>query len=158
MTYRALLLLAAAPAVLPGVGMLAAPFSGAAAIMLGCQLALGRSHPWLPARWRARLAHSTLLPRMETKVQAFEQAWIPRGGRPIPRWLLGLSAAWSGFLLFLPLGLIPFSNTLPALAIAALGAAHEGPRAWMGWLGVGLSTSFTMVLGGLALSLLAWAS
>lgn len=156
MTYGSLLILTAAPAVIPGLGSVAAPLSGFAAVLLGCQLAMGRPEPWLPERWRERLQGVSTLRRAEDRVLALAARWNLTAVPPMPRRVAGLAAAWAGFLLLLPLAVIPFSNTLPALALAALGAGLQGARALMGWLGLALLGTFTAALAGLVATIFAW--
>lgn len=153
MTYGALLLLISAPAVVPGLGSVAAPLTGAAAVLLGWQLATGRPAPWLPSGWQQRLEGVGLLRRVEAAVHGFALRWVPDGGVVLPRWLLGLGVAWAGLLLMLPLALIPFSNTVPALALASFGAALHSTRAWLGWIGLALSGGFTALLALLGFAL-----
>lgn len=156
MSYGSLLILTAAPAVIPGLGSLAAPLSGLAAVLLGCQLVLGRPEPWLPARWRARLQGLSALQRAEAKVLALAARWNLAAVPPLPRRMAGFAAAWAGFLLLLPLAFVPFSNTLPALSLAALGAGLQGARAFVSWMGLAVLGTFTAALVGLSAVLLSW--
>jgi hypothetical protein len=144
--YGELLLLLAAPSVLPGVSSVVGTLAGLAAVALGLQLAWGRGEPWMPNRLRERLGHSRLALRM--------RMWIQRRLRPLagwrvppyPRALAGCTAAWSGFLLSLPLAVVPFANVIPGLAIGMVGAGLMARRPLFGWIGTLLSGAFTLVL------------
>jgi hypothetical protein len=155
--YGELLLLLAAPAVLPGVGSVIGTLAGLAAMGLGAQLAWGRTEPWLPRGLRERLGHSRLALRL--------RMWIQRRLRPLagwrvppyPRALAGVTAAWSGFLLSLPLAVVPFANLIPGLAIGMVGASLMARRPLFGWIGTLLSAGFTgvlLALGGTVLAAL----
>jgi len=144
--YGSLLLLVAAPAVLPGIGSLVAPLAGAAGMALGLQLALGRPDPWIPSRaqaWLDRKGPGRQLLRLIRRFCA------PLLGLPSPRMpllLAGAAVAWTSLVLFLPLALIPLSNTVPSLALGLLGAGLALGRAILAWLGLALSGAFTGAL------------
>ncbi len=144
--YGALLLLLAAPSLVPGLGALAAPLSGLAGILLGAQLVLGRRQPWVPDRVRGWIEAVPVGPRLSL--------WIQQRLRPVlripapgfPRVLAGLTVAWSGLLLVLPLALIPFSNTVPALSLGLVGAGLAVRKSLLSWLGMALSGGYTALL------------
>ena len=111
------------PVSIPGVSTV----FGLAIILIGLGVTLNRV-PWLPRRILDRPLSTAALK------QAFEKGArsVARLERLVrPRWLFltqtavgnivhGLSLVLAGVLLMFPLGLIPFSNTLPALAILFL--------------------------------------
>lgn len=144
--YGTLLLVLAAPTLLPGLGVLAAPLAGLAGLAVGVQLVLGRRTPWVPDRARGWLADASLGPRLSLWLQAKFRPL--RGLRlpPLPRVLAGLAVFWSSLLLVLPLAFVPFSNLVPALALALLGAGLAARRSLFGWLGAALSGGYTAVL------------
>lgn len=144
--YGTLLLVLAAPSLLPGLGVLAAPLVGLAGLAVGVQLALGRRTPWVPGRARGWLDDASLGPRLSLWLQ--DRLRPIRGLRlpPLPRVLAGLAVFWSSLLLALPLAFVPFSNLVPALALALLGAGLAARRSLFGWLGAALSGGYTAVL------------
>lgn len=155
--YGTLVLVLAASSLLPGVGAIAAPLSGAASLALGLQLAAGRRIPWVPERVRGWLSSSTFGPRLSLWIQNHLR---PLFGLPTPRFpgiLAGLTVAWTGLLLVLPLALIPFSDLIPALALGLVGAGLAARRSLFGWLGMATSGGFTalLIILGEALSLTA---
>ncbi len=60
--------------------------------------------------------------------------------------LAGLTVAWTGLLLVLPLALIPFSDMIPALALGFVGAGLAARRSLFSWLGMALSGGYTALL------------
>jgi hypothetical protein len=109
-----------APVSIPGLSM---PFGAVILVLAGC-LVLDRP-PWLPQR----LLAVQLPPRFFRAVLEGASkfiGWIERRLRPRWRWLTSgtvlqrthaLAVCGGAFLLLLPLGGIPFTNTLPALVI-----------------------------------------
>ena len=111
------------PVSIPGVSTV----FGLAIILIGVGVTLNRV-PWLPRRILDRPLSTVLLK------QAFEKGahFVARFERLVrPRWLFltqsvavnvvhGLALVLAGVLLMFPLGLVPFSNTLPAVAILFL--------------------------------------
>jgi hypothetical protein len=111
------------PVSIPGVSTV----FGLAIILIGVGVTFNRV-PWLPRRILDRPLSTVLLK------QAFEKGahFVARFERLVrPRWLLltqsvavnivhGLALVLAGVLLMFPLGLVPFSNTLPAVAILFL--------------------------------------
>lgn len=148
--FGPLLMVLAVPAGLPGLGSLAAPAVGFAAMALGIQVAAGRATPWIPERARRWLTPGPALRPLARKVlRSLRRARrIPMP--PLPSWLVGAAVAWTGFLLLLPLAIVPLSNTLPALALGLLGGGLTPSRSALGWLGLGLSGAFTAFLALLA--------
>lgn len=145
-SYGTLLLLLAAPSLLPGVGAVAAPLSGAACLALGFQLAAGRRIPWVPDRLQGWMSSSALGPRLSLWIQ---EHFRPLLGLPTPRFplvLAGLTVAWTGLLLVLPLMFVPFSNMIPALALGLVGAGLAARRSLISWLGMALSGGYTALL------------
>lgn len=111
------------PVSIPGVSTV----FGVAIILIGVGVTLNRV-PWLPRRILDRRLPAAALR------QAFDKGAgvVTRFERLVrPRWLVlteaatantlhGLALVLGGVLLSFPLGLVPFSNTLPALAILCL--------------------------------------
>lgn len=111
------------PVSIPGVSTV----FGLVIILLGIGVTLNRV-PWLPARLMSRpLLVAQLKPTLESGakfVARFDRFVHPRmlnltSSAALNR-LHGMALTFSGILLIFPLGLIPFSNTLPALAILFL--------------------------------------
>ena len=109
------------PIPLPG---LSTPF-GLAVVLLGVAMALGRSL-WLPRRWLAHELQSALVIRIGAAGQRVLRQ-VERFVKPRGRWfqrhrwarpIAGVVIAVSGAELALPLPIL-FTNTLPALTIAA---------------------------------------
>jgi hypothetical protein len=96
-------------------------------IFIGIGVTLNRV-PWLPDRlMRRTVASANLIPALEKGAQFATR--IDRFIRPRILWMThgatinrlnGLALIFGGALLILPLGLVPFSNTLPGLAIVFL--------------------------------------
>lgn len=111
------------PVSIPGVSTV----FGLVILLIGVGITFNRL-PWLPNRLMKReLATKDLIPAMEKGSQMF--ARLDRVIRPrllmltkgqIPTRINGLAIVFSALLLMVPLGLVPFSNTLPALAILFL--------------------------------------
>ena len=111
------------PVSIPGVSTV----FGLAIILIGVGVTLNRV-PWLPSRILDRPLSTAPIK------QAFDKGarFVARFERMVrPRWLLltrtvagnivhGLALVLAGVLLMFPLGLVPFSNTLPAVAILFL--------------------------------------
>lgn len=144
--YGALLLVLAAPALVPGFGILAAPLSGLAGILLGAQLTLGHRMPWVPLRVRAWMAGAPLGPRLSLWLQDLLRPLLRLPAPGLPRVLAGLTVAWSSLLLALPLAFVPFSNVAPALALGLVGAGLVVRKSLLSWLGMALSGGYTALL------------
>ncbi|MFI5355661.1 MAG: exopolysaccharide biosynthesis protein [Desulfobaccales bacterium] len=134
-TYGLLVLLLSLPNLIPGLNLGFAPVGGAGLMALGTQLAWGRPHPWVPRRIRAQPIHKgrikDALATFETQLSRFR--WRGAVRRPLSHWWMGLSIAWTGFLLFLPVPL-PFGNQLPAAILCLLGAALLEERPAWAWI------------------------
>ena len=108
------------PVSIPGVSTV----FGLVIILIGISLVLNRI-PWLPARLMDRpISNQHLVPTLEKGVQLFHRierfmrprlAWVTTGA--LANRLNGLALTASGVLLLFPLSFIPFSNTLPGVAI-----------------------------------------
>ncbi len=132
------------PISIPGLSV---PF-GAVILVLGACYVVGRP-PWLPRR----LLAVQLPPRFFRAVLEGASkfiGWIEKRLRPRWPWLTGSTALMrthglvvclGAFLLLLPLGGIPFTNTLPALAVvlATLGMMERD--------GLALATAYAFLLG-----------
>jgi len=111
------------PVSIPGVSTV----FGAAIILISVGITMNRL-PWLPDRLMDRELDAAKLSgilRRGANVVARVEAYIrPRMGAitdgAIASRVNGLALIFSGVLLMAPLGLIPFSNTLPAFAILLL--------------------------------------
>jgi len=144
--YGAILVLLAASAVVPGIGIVTGPLAGLASLLLGVQLSLGRPTPWIPAWLQQRLVSSDLGPRFSTWIQDRCRPLLHLKPPPFPGLLAGLTVAWSSLLLLLPLALIPFSNTIPSLSVGLVGAGLLAHRSLLGWLGLALAGGYTVIL------------
>lgn len=108
------------PVSIPGVSTV----FGAAIILVGIAVCMNRL-PWLPKRILDReLDTAKLVPALERGigiVGKFDRFVKPRmtqlTGSMIANRVNALAITLGGILLMFPLGLIPFSNTLPAIAI-----------------------------------------
>lgn len=113
------------PVSIPGVSTV----FGAAIIMISIAITLNRM-PWLPARiLDKQMQTSKLLPALEkgisivSKLDNYIRPRLPAlTGSLFANRINGLAIMAAGILLMLPLGLIPFSNTLPAVAILLFSA------------------------------------
>ncbi len=144
--YGTILVLLAATSVVPGVGMVTGPLVGLASLLLGVQLTLGRTVPWMPAWLRTRMASSNLGPRFSRWIQDRCRPLLHLAPPRFPGVLAGLTVAWSSLLLILPLAFIPFSNTIPSLSVGLVGAGLLAQRSLLGWLGLALAGGYTVVL------------
>jgi hypothetical protein len=111
------------PVSIPGVSTV----FGAVIILVGIGVTLNRI-PWLPERLMSRtIEGEQLIPVLDKGVEIFgkvERFLRPRATRlsegAFMNTLNGLVLTFAAVLLIFPFGLIPFSNTLPALAILLL--------------------------------------
>lgn len=113
------------PVSIPGVSTV----FGAGIVLISAAITLNRL-PWLPAKVAdRRLESGKLRPVLErgvTFLRKFDRFFKPRmvsltSGAVMNR-VNGLVLMGAGILLMAPLGLIPFSNTLPGVAILLLAA------------------------------------
>ena len=106
--------------------------AGSALGMLGWQMVQGRSHPWLPERverlelsariWRVLLNTLMKLLSFAGRFARPRMQGLARGQRA--RQLAGLVIAAGGLLIAAPFPGIPFSNSLPAVAVALVAIAE----------------------------------
>jgi hypothetical protein len=130
---------------------------GAAVVMLGVMMALGRP-PWLPQRWLDRELPSKVVIRVvrggQSLLRRVERFIKPRGvwfhrhrwAKPIA----GMVIAISGIELALPLP-IAFTNTLPAIVIATTSVALLEEDALLAILGQFLFLLVLVAFGALFL-------
>lgn len=146
------------PVSIPGVSTV----FGAGILLISAAITLNRL-PWLPGQVAdRRLESSKLLPVLERGVQFLKK--IDRFFKPRLPFLTtgavmnrvnGLALMGAGGLLMLPLGLVPFSNTLPALAILFLSAGisqRDGLVVAAGYVMIALTVIYFGVLAFLAYS------
>lgn len=143
------------PVSIPGVSTV----FGAAIILIGVAILMNRI-PWLPKRIMDRpLATAQLIPTLERGMD-----WVNRIDKYIrPRMLgltegammsriNGLALVFGGILLIFPFGFIPFSNTLPALAILFLVVGvlqRDGVFVLLGYLMMVVTVAyFAFLIGG----------
>jgi hypothetical protein len=111
------------PVSIPGVSTV----FGLVIILLGISLVLNRL-PWLPSRLMDKpTSNEHLIPTLEKGIQMFQR--VERWMRPrltkvttgaFANRMNGLALTAGGVLLLFPLSFVPFSNTLPAVAILLL--------------------------------------
>ena len=140
--FALIIMLLAAPFLVPSVPGLSTPF-GAAIILMGARLACGRK-PWLPQFVRRRELSAQLLCKvlgvLLKLVQRMERLakprmhFLQRGPGMVN--LIGLGIASGGLFLFLPI-MVPVMNTLPTLSILFLTAGlmeRDGMFVILGYL------------------------
>lgn len=139
------------PVSIPGVSTV----FGAAIVLLAIAITLNRM-PWLPQRILDRqLETAKLLPALRKGVAIVSRldAWVlPRAlflsSGPMARFN-GLVLIFAGLLLMAPFGLIPFSNTAPAVAILLLTMGmvqRDGVFILLGYLGTIVTVVYFSVL------------
>jgi len=139
------------PVSIPGVSTV----FGAAIVLLAAAITLNRL-PWLPKRILDRpLETAKLLPALHKGVKLVSRldAWLrPRLPAltigPMARFN-GLILGFAGLLLMAPFGLIPFSNTAPAVAILLLTMGmlqRDGLFVVLGYAGTVLTVVYFTVL------------
>jgi hypothetical protein len=128
--YGPLIVLFAAPNVLPVALPGISAVLGAPLILLTAQLMLGRRHPWLPGFLRrrslARASFESLVARIVPRLRRLEAMIRPRlllltgvaGTR-----LIGATGLLLSTIIFLP---IPFGNMLPGLALVLMAVGLLG--------------------------------
>lgn len=143
---------------IPFVG-LSTPF-GLALALLGAQLALGMTHPWLPQRLRRRPLHKAMLDRVGAMLDR-RTRWLARATRRrlefiiTPR-LVGLGVLALALGLALPLP-IPGSNLifLVPLLIYAIGLLErDGVWILIGHVAVALHTALAIVFSNVIVAVL----
>lgn len=143
------------PVSIPGVSTV----FGLLVVLIGVGVAINRV-PWLPDRLlERRFATAKLVPALEQGARLLarlERFLHPRWatlsrGRFINRFN-GLMIAFAGVLLMAPFGLVPFSNTLPALAALFLAAGmlqQDGLFVFLGYLWIlGTVVYFGVLIAG----------
>lgn len=111
------------PVSIPGVSTV----FGLVIILIGIGVTLNRV-PWLPNRlMKHKIQREHLIPALESGAKTFTRVerWLkrrldPMTGSTTMNRFNGFLLTFSGILLIFPFGLIPLSNTLPALAILLL--------------------------------------
>ena len=146
------------PVSIPGVSTV----FGAGIVLISAAITLNRL-PWLPAKVAdRRLESGKLRPVLErgvTFLRKFDRFFKPRmtgftSGAVMNR-VNGLVLMGAGLLLMAPLGLIPFSNTLPGVAILLLAAGisqRDGLVVVAGYVMVVLTIVYFAALAFLAYS------
>ncbi len=139
------------PVSIPGVSTV----FGAAIILLGVAITLNRL-PWLPRRiLDRRLDAAKLVPALRKGVRIVSRvdAWVrPRALRLTAGHMTmvnGCVLVFGGLLLMAPFGLIPFSNTAPAVGILLLSIGmiqRDGVFVLLGYLGTVLTVVYFSVL------------
>jgi len=145
------------PVSIPGVSTV----FGLLLVLIGIGIALNRV-PWLPRKLMDKaIATAHLIPALERGVSLFARLdkfirprlLILTHGHTINR-VNGLLLIFSSILLMAPFGFIPFSNTLPALAILLLAAGmlqRDGIFVTAGYLALIATVGYFSVLVGGAL-------
>lgn len=139
------------PVSIPGVSTV----FGAAIVLLAVAVTLNRT-PWLPDRILDRqLEAAKLLPALRKGVKLVSRidAWVrPRAlGMTAGRMTVvnGCVLVFGGLLLMAPFGLIPFSNTAPAVGILLLTVGmiqRDGVFVLLGYLGTVLTVIYFSAL------------
>src|SRR5690606_7591570 len=139
------------PVSIPGVSTV----FGAAIVLLAVAITLNRM-PWLPEKILDRkLDAKKLLPALRKGVRIVSRidAWVrPRALSMTARYMTvvnGCVLVFGGLLLMAPFGLIPFSNTAPAVGILLLAIGmiqRDGVFVLLGYLGTVLTVVYFSVL------------
>ncbi|MGH6761347.1 MAG: exopolysaccharide biosynthesis protein [Phyllobacterium sp.] len=146
------------PVSIPGVSTV----FGAAIILISIGITLNRI-PWLPSRIMDRpIGTDKLVPTLQkgvdlvAKIDRFVRPRFPvlTDGAVVNR-LNGLLLTFGGVLLAMPLGLIPFSNTLPAFAVLFISIGILQKDGLFVALGYGLLVATVIYFGILAFLALA---
>jgi len=139
------------PVSIPGVSTV----FGAAIVLLAVAITMNRL-PWLPQRILDRkLETAKLMPALRKGVAIVSRldAWVlPRvpmlTSGPMARFN-GLVLVFTGLLLMAPFGLVPFSNTAPAVAILLLTMGmlqRDGVFVLLGYLSTVLTVAYFSIL------------
>jgi hypothetical protein len=140
------------PVSIPGVSTV----FGAAIIMISLAITLNRL-PWLPARiLDKKMETARLVPALEkginivSKLDPYIRPRMPAlTTGPVANRINGIALMTAGILLMMPLGFIPFSNTLPGVAILLLAAGmiqRDGLIVLGGYLFLVLTTIYFAAL------------
>lgn len=149
--FGLLLILLALPTLIPVLPPGTSGVVGALYVLVGIQMALGFERPWLPRRildYRlSARAVAALRGRGVETLRRLERVSRPRGVLLGDLALLRVCSAFvlaMGFVLFLPL---PFLNTLPGLAMLALGVGLLNRDGILLLAGAGLALLVLSVVG-----------
>jgi hypothetical protein len=153
--FSLLIVLLALPFLSPVMPPGLSTISGACCILIGLQMALGIRKLWLPrriSRFRFPSKFSSQLLKTLEKVTKFLSRFVrPRISRLAENryvWRLnGLCIAWLAILLSLPISFIPFTNTIPAIAILMLAIATLEADGLLLAVGYGLTALNTLIFG-----------
>ncbi len=140
------------PVSIPGVSTV----FGAAIILVSLAITLNRL-PWLPKKILDRqMETAKLIPALQkgvsivSKLDGFIRPRLPAlTTGAIANRINGLALMTAGVLLMMPLGFIPFSNTLPGVAILLFSAGmiqRDGVTVLGGYLFLGLTTVYFAAL------------
>ncbi len=144
------------PVSIPGVSTV----FGAAILLVGVSRLLGRSL-WLPEKIKRKsLPADKLRPglaggmvwvrRMERIIRPHRLRIVTEGR--VQGWINNLAFIFAALLLMMPFGLVPFSNTLPALALLAYALGfiqRDGVAVLLGHLfNIGTVVYFSVLIGG----------
>lgn len=140
------------PVSIPGVSTV----FGAAIILVSLAITLNRL-PWLPKKILDRqMETAKLIPALQkgvsivSKLDGFIRPRLPElTTGAIANRINGLALMTAGVLLMMPLGFIPFSNTLPGVAILLFSAGmiqRDGVTVLGGYLFLGLTTVYFAAL------------
>ncbi|WP_296070904.1 exopolysaccharide biosynthesis protein [uncultured Agrobacterium sp.] len=140
------------PVSIPGVSTV----FGAAIILVSLAITLNRL-PWLPKKILDRqMETAKLIPALQkgvsivSKLDGFIRPRLPAlTTGAIANRINGLALMTAGVLLMMPLGFIPFSNTLPGVAILLISAGmiqRDGVTVLGGYLFLGLTTVYFAAL------------
>jgi hypothetical protein len=129
--FSLLIVLLALPFLSPVMPPGLSTISGLGCILIGLQMALGIRKLWLPkkiyrfkfpSKFSAQLLKS--LDKVNRFLTKFVRPRIPKITENPYVWRInGLCIAWLAALLSLPISFIPFTNTIPAIAILVLAVA-----------------------------------
>lgn len=162
--YGPLIVVFAAPNILPVALPGISAVLGAPLILLTAQLVAGQRRPWLPGFLRRRsLARSTfeslvarIVPRLRRIESVVAPRWLAVTG-PLGKRLIGLLGVVLSTIIFLP---VPFGNVVPGIALVLMSVgllARDGLMVIAGWIvgmaGLAIASGFLYgaVLAGLAL-------
>jgi hypothetical protein len=128
--YGPLIVLFAAPNILPVALPGISAVLGAPLILLTAQLAIGLQRPWLPGVLRrrslARTDFARLVDRIAPRLHRVERMSRPRLlplTGPVGKRLIGLTGLVLALIVFLP---VPFGNAIPGLALVLMAVGLLG--------------------------------